>query len=461
MPAFGQGTPASIIGQVTDQSGAVLPGVTVTATSPALQVPQVTAVTNDLGEYRLAPLPIGVYEVAFELGGFQPVRRQDIRLTVGFTARIDVQLGLATVAESVTVSGAAPVVDVSSTSGSTLLTNEILQLSATSRNSVMSVLTLAPGVRSFTDVGGGQMMLENPAARAYGVGGGLAVVHGRRGAELPARHHLLGLQTFDEVRVQSVGADAERPTRGVQVTAVVKSGGNDFHGGGFWAGTNNSFQGNNIDQELEDAGITSGDALDSQYDVSGELGGRIIRNKLWFYSSARKRRAAYDVLNNFQPDGSPGQTINEQRIITNKVSFQATPGNRFIFMNMWEHGEEQKGLSELVRYEAREFKTNDRPNTKIEWEGVRGNTLIANLQFGHSRQDGTSPFLNTPQIVGRSDLDTERGRGRQRGRRGDQLGRLLSHHGQPELVQAELGARQPRNQDGLRLWIRPAPKSGA
>ena len=75
-------------------------------------MPQLTAVTNELGEYRLAPLPIGVYEVAFEVGGFQPVRRSDIRLGVGFTATIDVQLGLSTVAESVTVSGAAPVVDV-------------------------------------------------------------------------------------------------------------------------------------------------------------------------------------------------------------------------------------------------------------------------------------------------------------------------------------------------------------
>src|SRR5262245_14529709 len=69
-PAAGQGT-ATIVGQVTDQSGAVLPGVTVTATSPALQVPQVTDVTNELGEYHLAPLPIGVYEVAFELSGFR------------------------------------------------------------------------------------------------------------------------------------------------------------------------------------------------------------------------------------------------------------------------------------------------------------------------------------------------------------------------------------------------------
>src|SRR5262245_15418867 len=93
-PAAGQGVTASIIGQVTDQSGAVLPGVMVTATGPALQVPQVTDVTNEVGEYRLAPLPIGVYQVTFELAGFQGARRQEVRLTVGFTAKIDVQLGL-------------------------------------------------------------------------------------------------------------------------------------------------------------------------------------------------------------------------------------------------------------------------------------------------------------------------------------------------------------------------------
>jgi hypothetical protein len=111
-PAFGQGAAASIIGKVTDQTGAVLPGVTVTATSPALQVPQVTAVTNELGEYRLAPLPIGAFELSFDLQGFAAARRQDIRLTVGFTARVDVVLGVAAVGETVTVSGAAPIVDV-------------------------------------------------------------------------------------------------------------------------------------------------------------------------------------------------------------------------------------------------------------------------------------------------------------------------------------------------------------
>ena len=155
---------------MTDQSGAVLPGVTVTATSPALQVPQVVEVTNEQGEYRLAPLPIGVYQVSYELAGFRPVQRQDVRLTVGFIARIDVPMGLATVAETINVSGAAPVVDVTSTTNQTLLTREQLELTPTSRNSLMSILALAPGVRTRIDVGGDQA-LEDPDARVFGQAG--------------------------------------------------------------------------------------------------------------------------------------------------------------------------------------------------------------------------------------------------------------------------------------------------
>src|SRR5438128_2204791 len=92
----GQGQEASIIGQVTDESGALLPGVTVTATSPALQVRQMTVVTNDRGEYRLTPLPIGTYTVDYSLQSFQTVRRSEVRLTAGFISRLDVTLTLGT-----------------------------------------------------------------------------------------------------------------------------------------------------------------------------------------------------------------------------------------------------------------------------------------------------------------------------------------------------------------------------
>src|SRR5262245_34970930 len=104
-----QAQEANIIGQVTDESGAVLPGVTVTATSPALQVPQVTTVSDERGEYRLAALPIGTYTVEYTLSGFQTVRREDVRLTAGFTAKVDAAMKLGALAETVTVSGAAPV----------------------------------------------------------------------------------------------------------------------------------------------------------------------------------------------------------------------------------------------------------------------------------------------------------------------------------------------------------------
>ena len=194
-PAAGQGT-ATIVGQVTDQSGAVLPGVTVTATSPALQVPQVTDVTNELGEYRLAPLPIGVYQVAFDLSGFRPAQRQDVRLTVGFTARIDMSLGLATVAETVTVAGAAPLVDVASTAGTTLYTQEMLEAIPTARNGLISMLNLAPGVRSFLDIGGNTLE-ENPQARSFGQSGQVCVHDRRRVDDAPdrgrRRRQLLGL----------------------------------------------------------------------------------------------------------------------------------------------------------------------------------------------------------------------------------------------------------------------------
>jgi hypothetical protein len=84
-PAFGQATQATISGVVTDTSNAVLPGVTVVATGPALQVPQVESVSNERGEYRLSPLPPGTYTITFELAGFQSVKREGVRLAVGFT----------------------------------------------------------------------------------------------------------------------------------------------------------------------------------------------------------------------------------------------------------------------------------------------------------------------------------------------------------------------------------------
>ena len=147
------GNPAGISGVVTDNSGAVLPGVTVTATSPALQVPSVTSVSDERGEYRLSPLPIGVYTVLFELPGFQNVRREGVRLTVGFTARVDAEMNVGAVSETITVSGASPLVDTTSTATSTELTREQLEVLPTSRDGFHAFMNQVPGVRTNLDVG--------------------------------------------------------------------------------------------------------------------------------------------------------------------------------------------------------------------------------------------------------------------------------------------------------------------
>src|SRR4051812_6996188 len=131
--AAGQQNTASIVGQVKDESGAVLPGVTVSAKSPSLQVPEISVVTDDHGEYRLSPLPVGNYAVEYTLSGFQTIKREGVQLTIGFTARVDETLKVGSLEESVTVSGASPVVDVSSSASTTKLNRETLEILPTGR----------------------------------------------------------------------------------------------------------------------------------------------------------------------------------------------------------------------------------------------------------------------------------------------------------------------------------------
>jgi hypothetical protein len=169
-PASGQ-QDASIVGVVTDESGAILTGVTVTARSPSLQVPQVLAVTDERGEYRLTPLPIGTYEVTYELPGFQSIRREGLRLTSGFTAKVDSVMVLGGLQESVTVAGASPVVDVTATSTSTRLTTEMLETIPTGRVGFFALLQQAPGVRNTIDIGGNSANANAITFRSFGPAG--------------------------------------------------------------------------------------------------------------------------------------------------------------------------------------------------------------------------------------------------------------------------------------------------
>jgi len=407
MAGQGAANPASIVGVVTDNSGAVLPGVTVTAASPALQVPSVTSVSDERGEYRLSPLPIGVYSLVFELPGFQSVRREGVRLTVGFTARVNQELGLGGVAETIRVSGASPLVDTTSTSTSTELTREQLEVLPTSRDGFHAFMNQAPGVRTNLDTGSSGLG-DTVVFRFYGqVGAPWQMVEG----VLASAPTLLGAQgshvdfnAIEGTRVQTVGSNAEMPRRGLLVDSVIKSGGNDFHGSVVAYGSSGALEANNIDAPLRTAGIRLA-KLHTVQDFAGTLGGRIIRNKLWFFGGYRYEQVNREILDAFDPDGTPILNRKGGRYHFEKGSLQLSPANRLTGFFHWTNDLETRNASRFVPRESMEDKNNPVWITKGEWQTVRGNALVASVQYGrwNFRGDG---FSTAPGKVSTLDIST-------------------------------------------------------
>ena len=152
--AIAQTATATILGQVTDDGGGALPGVTVTLNSPALQVASMSTVTDERGEYRITPVPIGTYSVEYTLPGFQTLRLQDVRVTTGFVAKLDQVMKIGALAETVTVSGQTPLVDVTQASTATTLETTALEMIPSGTNGIVGILAFVPGAQSNVEVGG-------------------------------------------------------------------------------------------------------------------------------------------------------------------------------------------------------------------------------------------------------------------------------------------------------------------
>jgi hypothetical protein len=300
-----QATQGSIIGVVTDTSGAVLPGVTVIATGPALQVPQLEAVTNERGEYRISPLPPGAYSLTFELPGFQTVKRENLRLTLGFTATVDQAMGLGTVQETVTVSGQSPLVDVTNPATSVDMSAESLEILPTNRDGLKAFMGVMPGVRTNLDVGASSLS-DTVVFRSYGQSGqswqmleGIMFSTPNAGG---ANGSHIDFNALDSTRVQTVGSSAEMPRRGIMLDAVMKSGGNQFHGEAVVYGSSGALESTNLTPELQQVGVIAAPELHKLWDVSASLGGRIIPNQLWFFAAVRRTGFDRELFDAFYTD---------------------------------------------------------------------------------------------------------------------------------------------------------------
>src|SRR6266571_3122364 len=399
---------AGIVGQVTDESGAVLPGVTVTAKSPSLQVPEVSSITDGRGEYRLTPLPIGTYEVRYDLAGFQAIRREALRLTSGFVAKVDIVMKVGALEESVSVTGASPIVDVTSTGTSSRQTTEMLENTPTGRVGFFALLAQAPGVRNSIDIGGSSANANSITFRAFGQSGeswqtleGILTTSGKTSMS----GNYFDYASVEEARVKSIGADAEMPLRGIMMAALIKSGSNSFHSNTWFSDTSSAFQSNNIDAGLAAQGITSPPTLDSRWTLSSDLGGRLIRDKLWFYVGGTRSRNKEDVLGAFKPDGTPAIDDKLSVWFNSKVSYQVSKNHKIVGFEQMQHKGAIRNVTQFVPWESRVFQDLWGSTAKAEWQAVWGTSLVTNLYGGiwywHS------PFIGQTDKPSTLDLTTQ------------------------------------------------------
>ena len=289
-------TTGAIAGIVRDTTGAVLPGVTVEATSPALIEKVRVAVTDDQGNYKIGELRPGTYTVTFTLPGFSAYKREGISLTTGFTAPANAEMAVGSLEETVTVTGASPVVDVQNVRTQNVLTRETLDTLPTGKGiqafETLTLGTSSSSARSAFDLGGS----KGEAGYAFGVHGTRAgdtrmyqdgmFYSNPLGGGTSTRQTNLNQMGVQEIVIQTT-TQAESETGGVAINIVPKEGGNSFrlHVNGGGAGP--AFQSRNITDEHRAQGVFATTSIKRLYDIGIGLGGPMAKDKLWFFTAHR------------------------------------------------------------------------------------------------------------------------------------------------------------------------------
>ncbi len=328
---------SGISGVVRDPSGGVLPGVVVEVASAALIEGSRSSVTDSNGQYQIIDLRPGDYTVTFTLAGFKTVRREGIRLTAAFTATVNSDLQVGQLEESITVTGASPLVDVRGSVSQSVMNRETLDTIPTGRDP-FAVGQLIPGVTTNTpDVGGTQIM-QQPTLQVHGSSNNdnvfmvdnVQIQHIGFGGNQTGFYFNDGL--MEEITYQTSSLPAESPVGGVQINMIPRDGGNQFRGTAFASGGDSRFQSNNLDGDLVALGFTAQNRVKSVYDVNLTYGGPIVRNRLWFFSTYRRWSANNYLGNTFTARGE--QAVDDQRISdgTVRLTWQAARQHKFTLL---------------------------------------------------------------------------------------------------------------------------------
>lgn len=317
IPAISQITQTGTLnGTVYDQDRLPLPGVTVTIKSPALMLPEMSAVTSDRGHWRFPALPPGEYTVTFKIPGFKTLIRDGIKVNVGVTTTLDVTLEQSAIEESITVTGISPTVDIQRTSMTATMTRDILQNLPATR-SLSSFFNLAPGVTASTVHG------SSERDNTYNIDG-VNVTDPVTGTQAGT----FGMDIMEELSIQTGGLPAEYGSvRGGVVNVVTRSGGNKFSGMASFYYRNEDMQSTNTKGTIFE-GQTGG--FDYDYEPAFNLGGPIIKDRIWFFVNASLQKTQEFSLG--YPFDQPNQIpLDYKRPLPfAKLTIQATKKDRIV-----------------------------------------------------------------------------------------------------------------------------------
>ncbi len=253
------------------------------------------------GQYQIVDLRPGSYSVTFTLAGFSTVKREGIELTGSFTATVNADLKLGGVEETITVTGESPIVDVQNASVQRVMQKEVFDAIPVGR-SHQSLAILIPGLSTTAginpvvqDVGGTNNLR---LANAFTIHGGRTTdsniqIDGFQIRNIGSFGNLTNMfpdmGATQEMTIDYAAGMAEAATGGVKINYIPREGGNTFRGSFFGTGVNSSFQADNFSADLRARGLTQVNSLKKAYDINGSIGGPIVRDKLWFFASARRQ----------------------------------------------------------------------------------------------------------------------------------------------------------------------------
>lgn len=408
--ALAQNVTGTITGRAQDPSGALIPGVEVTISSPSMIGGARSAATDESGSYRFTQLAVGTYRVTFGLPGFKTLNIDGVTVGSGVSTTINGIMQVSTVSEEITVTSESPTIDLEQATVSVNWNAQKLD-NLPSGHTLRNIAMMVPGMTAGTpDIGGTTMGgATGTGGRLYGRSGGEEVnVDGNGYGTIFGDY-----QTVEEIRISTAAKGAEARNSGAAVTLVIKSGSNDFRGSVSGSWQDGKWQSNNVTQKLLDKGFAPGNTKFTHYDdYNFELGGKLIKDKLWFYG-AYSHQYAGQYINGFivEKTGEPGIYSTQLESPTLKLTYQLNQNMKLESVaqgsRKWQPYRDGSALTPLEATQDQKAWTMNGP--QVKWSYIASPRMTFDYSVG--RGGFWWPMNPHTTDVRRTDLTTGQTRG--------------------------------------------------